>query len=732
MAELHARKNPQGICLNTDSFGFGTDLTSPLVSGMSTEDGSTGADHVLVRSSTPTRVTVIVSNARKAIHSVLVSDTVQDLALSQYNPDVRTVKAVWTMPSSTTFNTVYAQVRYDSPSACGSQCSTSCCSTGSCSACTCTVSCFSLEYYDNLKPVIAFSTALTGPEVGGTEILMTISNLPQITSGSEATVTFDGEYGDLFVVSSSSAETTLKIYTPSVGMNRLSTRKVAGQLVVTQRPDRKIDFVFEYTAVSVSLLSLSPTRGSSLGKQLVTASVQYMPFPTDIGVDFDGMPLPDSNVTILTTLSSKLRTVISFVTPETLPGSKPVRIYPKSDPFGSKTASFNFLQIDATQPAVVQPIPSRGPTHPPTNAVDLLRVSNFPIYVVRMSVSFALANGTVVFASQNVSLQSRSADTATIVYRRPSAPDIVTTTATLTLTPVAADVLAAAGIKTVSWEYSFFDGNAVRLLSRNPASLPTTLASYGRTIALQPSVQVRIANFPQNLGVGDVTVVLGGTLEGRIESVVHTATCSSSGVDCNRTIVTIKPPPISSPVEWSVVLSGGGTVLARFALTFFSPCNFDSFCGRFQFVTDTKWLVDNPPASSDCIVEGACIDPNNLPQPTLRSISPQLGPASGGTMITITYNNLPAFAINDLVVTFGSGSLSVLASVSSITPDPGSSLTQSSGVLRFAAPRVPGGNTKVLSRVPVEIAVSWGSIERVLSTSFQYTPIVEGATVIDR
>jgi hypothetical protein len=709
-----------------------TDLTSPMVSGMSTSEGLTGREEVKIRASGPTRVNLVAANARKAIHSILVSDIVQDLALIQYNPDVRIVKAVWTMPSSTRFNITYGQVRYDPPSACGSQCFTSCCGTGSCEACTCLVSCFSLEYYDDLKPVISFSTALTGPEIGGTEILMTISKLPQVTSPSELSVAFDNAFADVFVLSSSFEETKLKIYTPTADMHRLSARTVPAQLIVVQRPDRKVDFSFEYTSVSVSVLSLSPSRGTSLGNQIVTVSIQYMPYPTVIGVDFDGITLAETNVTVMAGLSNKLRTVVSFLTPQTLPGTKSVSVYMKSDPFGSKRASFAFLQTDASQPTVVPPLPSSGPTVPPANAVDFLRVSNFPSYQVTMTVSFAYANGSIIFTTANASVSSASGGITTVAYMRPSSAEVTESIATLTLIPAAADMRAVAGNKIVSWDYIFFDDNAVRLLSRVPSSLPITMVSYGRTIALQPDVQVRIANFPQNLGLGDVTAVLGGIIEAQITSIAHTATCGASGVDCNRTIVTFKSPQISSPVDWPVTISAGGAVVVRFTLTYFSPCDFDAFCGRFQLVTDNKWLQDNPPSSALCVQDGACVDPNTLPQPSLRSMSPLFGTASGGTMITVSYANLPAFMSNDVVVTFGAGSLAVLASVASISPEQGSSLTQNSGVLRFLTPKVPGGNTRALTRVPTEISVSWGSIQRVLSTSFQYTPVVEGATVIDR
>ncbi len=206
------------------------DATSPAVSGL-TSEGYTGQNNVLIRASQPSEVTLLVSNARAALSDVLVGSTpvTQDLLLSQYNPSLRTAKAVWMAPASPgSTATVQGLVRFGR--SCGASCVPTCCaSVGGCSTvCSCMTSCFSMTYFDNLQPIITFNTPLRGPESGDTEIRMTISNLPRISTGAEATLVFDSSaFGQVFVVSSTAQETSLQMFTPAVpDMRGFTSRSV--------------------------------------------------------------------------------------------------------------------------------------------------------------------------------------------------------------------------------------------------------------------------------------------------------------------------------------------------------------------------------------------------------------------------------------------------------------------------------------------------------------------------
>jgi len=706
------------------------DPTLPVVSGMMTEEGQTGADAVKVRASVKTQTTALISNARKAIASVFVSDIAQDIALTQYDAASRAAKAVWTTPKSqtaTSFPTVYGQVRYEG--SCGAQCTTDCCATGQCSAaCACSLSCFKLVFYDDLKPVVLFTTELSGPEIGGTEVIMEIAKLPQIATGAEAEIVFDGTaYGEVYVIESSSQSTKLQIFTPVVAMNSLPTRAVTVSLVVKARPDRPLTFAFTYTAVVTSVASFSPSAGLNTGGQAVTVNMRFYPFnadtgaPDTIGIDFAGATLA-SAVTVSPVSDNQL-TVFSFTTPAVDPGAKTVKVYPKSDPFGDRAVEFTFAVTDSTFISLVQPVPSAGPSSPPAGTLDIVSVENYPTYATTASIRFLGAGGIDVTVAATVTV---AGGLATLSYARPSPGAVGASVATLTVTATDPNVAAATTPKTVSWAYDFYDGNAVRFMNAIPATLPTNTIVYGRSVALQPTVRVRIAQMPQHLAAADVTAVFGGIFEASVLSVQHTDTCSASGVDCNRTTVTLRAPDISSPVTWNVVITGAGQQLASFDMVFFSPCAFDDVCSAVQRTADQKWLSDNPPASAACFTDDVCVNQNNLLEPTITKVSPISAPATGGTVVTLEYQNIPAFSSNDVVITFGSGSTAVLASVSSLVAT--GTLVDNAGTIQFVAPKVPGGNTRVLTTTPVTISVDWGSISSAKVTSFTYTPVVEGAS----
>ncbi len=129
--------------------------------------------------------------------------------------------------------------------------------------------------------------------------------------------------------------------------------------------------------------------------------------------------------------------------------------------------------------------------------------------------------------------------------------------------------------------------------SMRPSRLPTRLVLYGRNVDLLPSVTLRIANVPQHLTKSDITVVFGTStsIEATVLSVEHIATCAVGETsDCNRTAVTFRSVPVTSPVTWAVRVSGKGDTLLDFTAEFFAPCDYGAFCGESRLTADTKIL----------------------------------------------------------------------------------------------------------------------------------------------
>lgn len=208
---------------------FIVDSALPVVSGLSTDEAKTGRQSVLIRSSQPTQVTLFATNAKASIADITVGGVASDLLLSQYSQAQKTVKALITAPAKTTSaSSLTGMVRFSGAS-CGSSCLVSCCAAGNCGAqCLCQTACFTLSYYDDLAPTITYLSVSQGPDVGGTEVLATVHRFPIVRDASEVTVSVDAgaAFAEVHVVSSGSASSTLRLFSPSVDMKGLAFRQV--------------------------------------------------------------------------------------------------------------------------------------------------------------------------------------------------------------------------------------------------------------------------------------------------------------------------------------------------------------------------------------------------------------------------------------------------------------------------------------------------------------------------
>lgn len=248
-------------------------------------------------------------------------------------------------------------------------------------------------------------------------------------------------------------------------------------------------------------------------------------------------------------------------------------------------------------------------------------------------------------------------------------------------------------LRALNFSYTFYDGASVRVVSAQPTLLPTRITLYGRSVELLPTIMLSVANFPQILSAQEVTVLVGDQLEAQVVSLQNTATCTAGETaDCNRTTVMLQSVSTDSPLSYNVSVYGRGTRIIQFQVDFFTPCNYEFFCGQFLLTADSRALEHVPPSSPECVLEifgrPVCADANKLPPPRAKTIQPSQGPASGRTSVTIHYSNLPAFVLEDVYVVIGSGANTVRVSVTSLTPKRGSSLLDNTGEILFNTPKV--------------------------------------------
>ena len=711
------------------------DAAMPTVSGISTEESFTGRQSIRVRSSSATKVTLFASNSRSAIAGITIGDRKMDLILFQYSVSTRTAKAMWLHPAKTSAeNSFFGLVRFGD--SCGAECTTACCATGDCTMCTCQTACFNLAYYDDLQPSITFLSAAKGPGTGGTEIILKVSRLPVVASGTDVSVTLDGgaAFAESAVMTSSPLETSLVIFTPEVDTTGVGSRQVTFTLFSKVRPDKAVSFVFTYEAVLPEILGTLPSVGSSTGGSLLTVSISNFPLGEVLGVSLGQTTVPQRDITVLPA-SNKLLTVITFKQPAISPGIHVLRVFPVDEPFGTKATSLqNFLVTDPTSLTLLQPSTKSGPVEPAANTPNgVLRLGNYPPYDMGSpTLLFPLgplaSNGTVSATILSV-VASATDSTAEITFVPPSAPSpYASSVGTLTLPALA----GGGGSKLLSVPYEFFDGAATRVSSMSPSLLPVRVSIYGKLIEFDTVVTAVLTNFDQSMPAGEVSIIVGEATEAAVLSVQHESICPV-GPSCNTTTIRFRAPAVDTPVELPIVFAGRGKLAATSIISFFSICDYESFCGEQLLIADMKVVQDSSPTSNLCEWRPGgrevCLSPDLLPAPSLVSITPTLGPASGGTLVTVAYNNLPAFHLEDVTVVAGSGGGQVFGLASSVSPLEGSTMMRNGGTITFLSPRVPEGDTGILQTVPMTLVAAWGEINQQLSFAFEYTPVIKGPAV---
>jgi hypothetical protein len=126
-----------------------------------------------------------------------------------------------------------------------------------------------------------------------------------------------------------------------------------------------------------------------------------------------------------------------------------------------------------------------------------------------------------------------------------------------------------------------------------------------------------------------------------------------------------------------------GSYLLTINLEYFAPCDYQSFCEKDGKVVDKYLLETRVPANPTCDSQ-YCLTVTSLVDPVIVSFFPTQGPSTGGTIVSVNVNNLPAFAPSDLSIEVGSGASKQIVTPEAVNQDAGSSTRSCRGACPHA------------------------------------------------
>eukprot|EP00961_Rhodomonas_salina_P057507 772875-Rhodomonas_salina.1 len=410
---------------------------------------------------------------------------------------------------------------------------------------------------------------MQGPDVGGVLLSLTIANFPLISSGSEASVMFDGVHAGLvFLRYSSREETALDIEAPAVPSNGLQSRDVQVTLKAFARPDRPLNLTYTVLKTTPKLKSAYPTESSFRGGTVVTCSINFFPFtagsPDAVAIYFGDIEVPSESITV-SQFSTLQTSTFTFSTPSSNVGVFQVRFSPKT--CSSCDVSFNVEQF-GDGPRLIKPLPVGGNFNPLPDARRVVRLSNWPssssLRVFFAGDSLQSNESTVVEITQDP-----ETNIGTITFAPPSSSLAQVTRIDLTF-------VSASDTYVVPFPYQLYDPRAIRVASRQPATAPTQTRLYGSPFDLRIPVMLVVNNFPHGFARADLEIVFGEAAQAGVVAVLDAVSCS--GVPCNQTIIEILAPSVDFPGDWTATIAANGQQLVDFNFTFFAPCQYDAFC----------------------------------------------------------------------------------------------------------------------------------------------------------
>jgi hypothetical protein len=667
---------------------------------------------------------------------------ISDMEMSSHDPPSRSAKVVFSVLEAVKAGPVLGLLKFASGCG-GDRCnSAACCESATCAdTCSdskgdsCKTACFKLSYFDDLAPRITANSDLSGPEIGGSIVKLTIAMFSQVVldSGKNALVSciFDGKsdlMGVVYVRTSTAEETIVDLLTPSIPLGALSAKSVPVVLQVLSRPDRSLTFQYKVTSVEPKLRSVTPAACYNTKPTAVTISIQYFPYPDDAVVMFgSGFQIQSENITILA-VSNIQRTVMTFISPVAVPGVYQVVVFPKSCPQCGKSVTFPFTLRDINQPELLKPIPTKGQRYPAADVLDFVRINKFPTSHLKLAIRCVVDSRTTFTVDPTfVKLIELKDGVASISYRRP--PINITGMINVSI-DIFFQIQGDKGTDVASLVFPFeiYDETLLRVVMQSPEAVSTRLVLYGRTMELRSRMDLILSNFPPSTPSSDIRVLLLGG-EADVLSISEISNCVNLLGDCRRTRVSIFLPAVDPPGVWSGQLSIKGNPVLDFNVTYFTPCDLKEFCEARGQVVDRYLLSTRVPTTSDCGPQ-YCLIMANILDPQIVSFFPSEGPSTGGTIVNVKTNNLAAFTKSDLAIEVGSGASKVSLSPETVSQDAGSSTTSSRGLFTFKMPPVAGGVFRELSETSVAFKVALGMQVKSTGFNFQYTPVVQGAAAV--
>ena len=221
-----------------------------------------------------------------------------------------------------------------------------------------------MNYFDDTMPSLTLLSDQSGPQIGGDLIRLQITNFPQVYSRGQVSVSFifQGALGyiqDFEIVSSDSETTELLLVTPEFsGLD--SDQSISISVEPASDPRKTVSFFYLIEMVQPEIVFYSPSAGLATGGSSILVDIKYFPHPTQVLVKFNELILPGEDVEILSS-SDKTRTKVRLTTPDSDPGLYEVTIVPKTcSEFCAQAVHFQFEQVDASVPRLVQPIPTES------------------------------------------------------------------------------------------------------------------------------------------------------------------------------------------------------------------------------------------------------------------------------------------------------------------------------------------------------------------------------------